>query len=485
MVMNKNDYLRNIPSVDEIINRPEVSDLARRFSRSIIVKAVQRLLSERREKILSAPSLDQLENEVSLDEVVSQIETKINEISQLSLRRVINASGIIVHTNLGRAPLSEEAVEAIIGVARYYNNLEFDLESGRRGSRNDHTGSLLRELTGAENSLAVNNNAAAVLLCLNALAKGKEVIISRGELVEIGGSFRIPDIMHQSGATLVEVGTTNRTHPSDYRKAINEQTALILKVHTSNYRVVGFSSEVELSELVEIGGQYNIPVMFDMGSGNFIESSLSGLRDEPTVQDSLKSGVDVVTFSGDKLLGGPQAGIIAGKNICLKEIRKNPLLRALRIDKLTVAALEATLKNYILNPDSAGDIPVIGMLTVSDDMLRKRALKIKRKINKLVPALDVSVAQDASRVGGGAYPLHDLPTWVVSVNPSPLSVNEFECLLRKCTPPVISRISRERVLLDVRTLFQEEDSLVAGCVSNVLSEAMNLVRNRSSMEQQV
>lgn len=467
-LINKNEYLRKIPSVDEILRKPELQGLSRKLPRSMIVRAVHLLLEEKRKRILSMTDLSQFEGGISQDVTLSQIEEKITEVEQPSLKRVINASGIIVHTNLGRAPLSEEAIKAMVEVGRYYSNLEFDLEGGQRGSRYAHVDSLLMELTGADAGFVVNNNAAAVLLCLNTLAKGKEVIISRGELIEIGGSFRIPEIMEQSGATLVEVGTTNRTHIRDYREAINEQTAVILRAHTSNYRIVGFTSEVELSELNRLGKEHNIPVMLDMGSGNFMDSSSLGLRDEPTVQDAVKSGIDIITFSGDKLLGGPQAGIIIGRDRYIQIIKKNPLSRALRVDKLTLAALEATLRTYVLKPEHIDDIPVIRMLMVSESTLKKKAQKVVRAIKKQAPSLDVSAVRDTSQVGGGAYPLHDLPTWVVSINPLPVTVNEFESNLRTCTPPVISRISRERVLLDMRTISTGETSLLPECILSVV-----------------
>lgn len=466
----KNDYLRKIPSVAEVLNKIEAQGLCRTLPRSTILKATQIVLEETRKKILSMTDYSQLENEMAQDSLLAQIEAKSAEIRQPSLKRVINASGIIVHTNLGRAPLSEEAVKAIVEVARYYSNLEFEVAEGKRGSRYDHLDTLLKELTGAEAGFVVNNNAAAVLLCLNTLAKGKEVIISRGELIEIGGSFRIPDIIAQSGAILVEVGTTNRTHLRDYLNAVNERTACILKAHTSNYRIVGFSSQVEPAELDGLSKEHNIPVMFDMGSGNFINSSFLGLRDEPTVQDAIKSGMDIVTFSGDKLLGGPQAGIIVGKERYLKKIKKNPLSRALRIDKLTLAALEATLRTYVLGPEHLDEIPVMGMLTASQAALKKRAQRIVKSIKKAAPFLDAAVKADTSQVGGGTYPLHDLPTWVVSIEPSPLTVNEFEYLLRTSNPPVISRISKDRILLDMRTILPDEGTMVARCVCRIVEK---------------
>ncbi len=468
---NNNQYLRRIPSVDEILNTTDVQALLLQFSHTMIVKAIHLLLTEKRNRMLSMKEPCQFEKELSLKTALPQIKAKIREIEAPSLKHVINASGIVVHTNLGRAPLAEDAVKAICGVAGCYSNLEFDLKEGKRGSRYDHVESLLRELSGSEAGLAVNNNAAAVLLCLSTLAQGKQVIISRGELVEIGGSFRIPDIMKQSGATLVEVGSTNRTHLRDYREAINEQTAIILKVHMSNYRIVGFSSEVGLSELNKLGSEHNIPVMFDMGSGNLIDSSFLGLTGDLTVQDTVKSGTDIITFSGDKLLGGPQAGIILGRDMFIQKIKRNPLARVVRIDKLTLAALESTLKNYAHNPEHIDNIPVIRMLAASESLLKKRAKKIVKAVKEQTPFQNVSLTRDTSQVGGGAYPLHDLPTWVVSIDPAPLALNEFENLLRTGTLPIVARISKERILLDMRTILPDEVSLIPGCIVEVAKSA--------------
>lgn len=469
----KNDCLRKLPSVDELLKRPDLQHLILEFSRSIVVQAVQLLLEERRKNILALIDTSRPEILTTHDITLSEIENKVTELIQPSLKRVINATGIIVHTNLGRTPLSEEAIRHVVEVARHYSNLEFELEDSGRGFRSTHIESLLQKITGAEAGFVVNNNAAAVLASLNTLSRGKEVIISRGELIEIGGSFRIPEIMQQSGATLVEVGSTNRTHLADYEAAINERTALLLSAHTSNYRIIGFTAEVNLSELISLGRKHGIPVMYDMGSGNFVAPSLLGLRDEPTVQETVKSGADIITFSGDKLLGGPQAGIIVGKSKYIRMIKNNPLTRALRIDKMTLAALEATLKTYVLKPDKIESIPVIRMLTYDEGFLKKRAQKVVRAVKKQLPLLDISAVRDTSRVGGGAYPLHDLPTWAVSIDPVPVSVNACEKFLRTGSPPVISRISKDRVLLDMRTIFPDDDLLVAACIIKALTGRQN------------
>jgi L-seryl-tRNA(Ser) seleniumtransferase len=467
VMQKKNYFLRKIPSVDEILKKTE-EEGELRYPRSAVVKAVQTLLEEKRRKILSMEDITAIKEDMLFDLPAAHIKTKIEEMIHPSMKRVINATGIIVHTNLGRAPLSEQALQAIEHAGRYYTNLEFDLENARRGSRYSHVDGLLRELTKSDAAFVVNNNAAAVLLCLNTLANAQEVLVSRGELIEIGGSFRIPEIMKQSGAELVEVGATNRTHLHDYRNAITDRTALIFKAHTSNYRIVGFSSEVDLPELKKLGEEHDIPVMLDMGSGNFLGSQLSGLKGEPTVQEVVRHNIDLITFSGDKLLGGPQAGIIIGSEKYIQMIRKNPLTRALRIDKLTLAALEATLKSYILNSEHIDEIPVINMLMIPQDVLKKRAQKIVKNIKRRFPSLDVSILQDTSQVGGGAYPLHDLPTWAVSINPAAFTANEFETLLRKGTPPVIARISKEHVLLDMRTIFPDEVSLISDSILTIM-----------------
>ncbi|RMF85612.1 MAG: L-seryl-tRNA(Sec) selenium transferase, partial [Nitrospinota bacterium] len=355
------------------------------------------------------------------------------------------------------AILSREALENLWDIAGSYSNLEYDLSAGRRGSRYAPVVELLCRLTGAESALVVNNNAAAVFLALQTLAQGREVIVSRGQLIEIGGSFRIPDIMRSSGAILREVGTTNKTHPSDYRAAINEQTALLLKVHTSNYRIVGFTEEVSLEELVRIGQEYQIPVMEDLGSGNFLDFSRYGLTPEPTVQEVVQTGVDVVTFSGDKLLGGPQAGIIVGKKVYIDQIRTNPLNRALRIDKMTIAALEATLRLYLEEETVVQKNPTLRMLTMSLSEIHKRAEQLRQRLVEVKgPEESIEICDDSSQVGGGAMPLQVLPTRVVAISSSRYSAGELEEKFRAHTPPVIGRIQHDRFLLDVRTIQEEE-----------------------------
>uniref|UniRef100_A0A7C4JT61 L-seryl-tRNA(Sec) selenium transferase n=1 Tax=Thermodesulfobacterium geofontis TaxID=1295609 RepID=A0A7C4JT61_9BACT len=373
-----------------------------------------------------------------------------------SLKRVINATGVVIHTNLGRAPLCKKAIEEITKVAKYYSNLEFDLKEGKRGSRYVHVEEILKEITQAESALVVNNNAAAVLISLNTLAYGKEVIVSRGELVEIGGSFRIPEVMKWAGCILKEVGTTNKTHLSDYENAINENTALLLKVHKSNFEIIGFTEEVSVEDLVNLGKKFGLPVMKDLGSGCFIDFSKYGLKKELTVQEVLKAGVDIVTFSGDKLLGGPQAGIILGKKEFIEKIRKNPLNRALRIDKLTLAGLEATLRLYRDENLALEHIPVLKMILTPKEILKKKARYLLKKLRKLkLKEFNFEVIKTINKTGGGALPTLDLISYAVAVK-SPLSPQNLQKILRENEPPIITRIEEERLLIDVRCLFDED-----------------------------
>jgi len=439
--------------------------------RAAVTSAVQKTLADTRHALLSPADSAAAERDVSLPAIQHAVIAHLQKISTPSLRRVINATGVVIHTNLGRAPLAENALRLLVETASRYNNLEFDLEKGERGSRITHVRELLRQITGAPDAFAVNNNAAAVLLCLSTLARGREVLISRGELIEIGGSFRIPEVMEQSGARLREVGTTNRTHLSDYRQAITEHTALILKVHPSNYKMVGFIAEVSLREMKQLGTEFHLPVMFDMGSGNLLPPEQFGLQDEPTVQEVLQQGADIITFSGDKLVGGPQAGIILGDSGFITAIARNPLTRALRLDKLTLAALEATLRLYYLDPDCSRHIPVLSMLSVAESTLKKRARAITRALRKHALPLDITVVPESSKIGGGSYPLHDLPTWAVSLAPQTMSPQELERRLRTGTPPVMVRINRERVVLDMRTLFAEEAGMVSKAIIDLFAPA--------------
>ncbi|RLB03949.1 MAG: L-seryl-tRNA(Sec) selenium transferase, partial [Deltaproteobacteria bacterium] len=367
--------LRKLPAVDQVLKWPEIKRALGSYPRKLVLKAIREILDERRKQILDAP--DTSEAKTHADDILPDILKRLEKLSEFTLIPLVNATGIIVHTNLGRSLLAEEALERLELISSSYSNLEYDLESGQRGSRYVHAESILCELTRAEAALVVNNNAGAVLLVLNTLAQGKEVIVSRGQLVEIGGAFRIPDVMERSGARLRDVGCTNRTHLRDYEEAINENTALLMKVHNSNYMIVGFTKEVPLQDLVELAHRHNLYAVEDLGSGSFIDLSQYGLRKEPTAQEAVECGVDVVTFSGDKLLGGPQAGIILGRKELIARFKKNPLTRALRIDKLTLAALEATLRLYRDFDVATKRIPTLRMITTPMEELTSRAVRLK------------------------------------------------------------------------------------------------------------
>lgn len=468
-------YLRNMPSVDEMLSTPEISKLLETAPRSLLVELVRQELARRRADILSGradlpgepPARADLVQEMAARVVVAaEEETKPN------LRRVINVTGVVLHTNLGRAVLSPRALQAMTEAATGYTNLELNLQTGRRGSRYEPVEELLLKLTGAGAALVVNNNAAAVLLALGTLARGREVIVSRGQLVEIGGSFRIPEVMAQSGARLVEVGTTNKTYPEDYRRAITPDTALLLHVHTSNYRIIGFTRETSIDELVDLGREHNLPVMSDLGSGFLLDLQQYGLPPEPGVQEVVAAGSDVVTFSGDKLLGGPQAGIILGKAELINRMKKNSLTRAVRIDKMTVAALEATLWEY-LDPDRARyTIPTLKMLTANQEQLRQRAEAVAGIIRPLVNgSAAVGLIEGYSQVGGGSMPTAELPATLIEIKPARAGASNLAEQLRKTRPAVIGRLKDNALLMDVRTLQPGEEQLLAQALVAALEQA--------------
>jgi L-seryl-tRNA(Ser) seleniumtransferase len=461
----KQNLLSGLPSVDELLKTPEGSQWLSIHGRRIVLEAVRDVIASRRTEILEGLRTDPVVN------LAADIKKRIGILSSYSLTPVINATGIVLHTNLGRSVLSDKVLEHVREVGTGYSTLEYDLRAGKRGQRHTHTRRLLQQITGAEDALIVNNNAAAVLICLNTLAGGKEVIVSRGELVEIGGSFRIPDVMKASGVKLCEVGTTNKTHLYDYTNAVNENTALILKVHQSNYKIVGFTEDVRISDLVSLGREERVPVMYDLGSGCLVDLRKYGIHGEPSVQEIVRSGVDVVTFSGDKLLGGPQGGIIAGKEEYIERIRKNPLARALRIDKLTIAAFEATLMGYMDEENAALEIPVLRMLFQSHEEIRERARKIAAALRAVVRDERFDVIKDSSRAGGGSLPEVDFPSFAVSVKPRGMSVNEMESQLRKGSPPVIARIKGDSLLLDARTIRKSDIKGIVRAVSSALSSA--------------
>ncbi|MGL4655391.1 MAG: L-seryl-tRNA(Sec) selenium transferase [Sarcina sp.] len=453
------ELLRGLPKVDPILESKKGKELAKEFTRERVKLALRDSLSFYREKILSR----EIVKKITEIEIIDKAETLLKDSFEKSLKRVINATGIVIHTNLGRSVLSEKSVGAIIEVAKNYSNLEYNLKEGQRGSRYSHVEEILNKLIGSEAALVVNNNAAAVMLILNEIAKGKEAIISRGELVEIGGSFRIPDVMEYSGAILKEVGATNRTHVRDYENAINENTGVLLKVHSSNYKIIGFTKEVTSVELAQIGKENNVITYEDLGSGVLLD--LPMLSGEKTVKDSVDAGIDIVSFSGDKMLGGPQAGIIVGKKVYIDKLKKNPLTRALRVDKFTLAALEATLLEYLKEETVTQNIPTLSMITESLDSLKARVEKFVDKLSNL-EKYEFNIKEDISFVGGGSMPEQELKTYVVEIN-SDLSSSELERRFRYYKIPVIVRISKDKVLLDIRTIREEEYDIIVDALNEV------------------
>jgi len=463
----KQKLLSNLPKVDEILRSNQGMEWLKTYPRRYIIHAIREVIDLRRKEILKGLTSDTFE-----EYMTAEIENIIKRLSSYSLRSLINATGIVIHTNLGRSLLSERAIENIKRVAGSYSNLEYDLKEGKRGKRYSHVKRILREVTGAEDALVVNNNAAAVMLCLNTLSRGREAIVSRGELVEIGGSFRMPEVMAASGAILREVGTTNKTHLHDYEEAINDNTALIAKVHKSNFRVMGFAEEVSIEDLAKLGGKYQIPVMFDLGSGCLIDLKPFGISDEPVVKDIVNSGVDITTFSGDKLLGGPQGGVIVGKREYIERIQKNPITRAMRIDKLTLAGFEATLMEYIDEEGVVENIPTLRMLLQKPEEIKGRANRIAKKLKKEIQNARIAVMADLSRAGGGSLPEVDFPTYVVSIKTDDLSVNEIETRLRAGDPPIISRIREDSLILDARTVREIDLAELVRGVKTALSEGI-------------
>jgi len=445
--MRPEDKFRQLPSVDRVLSEERVEKLCETFPREMVVNLIRQRLNVARQEISQGGPVP------SLEELVSSIMAQAHKLGSLSLRPVINATGVILHTNLGRAPLSTEAIKAMEMASRGYCNLEFDLEGGRRGSRQVHVEELLCQLTGAEAALVVNNNASGVLLALSALARRREVIVSRGQAVEIGGGFRIPEVMRQSGAKLVEVGTTNCTYLADYEGAITPRTAALLRVHASNFRITGFTHSVSLEELVQLGRQYNIPVLDDLGSGCLVDTTRFGLDPEPLVQDSIATGASLVFFSGDKLLGGPQAGIIVGRKELVERLKRHPLARAVRIDKVRLAGLTATLLHY-LRGEALEKIPVLRLLAIPPEEVERRAqgwAKVIGNSAKVVPG--------ESMVGGGSLPGSALPTHLVVIRPRG-KVADLAQRLRKSQPPIIGRVEKNSLVLDPRSVLPEEDEVL-------------------------
>jgi len=469
MEPTRQSLLKKLPGVDHLLEQTKADPFFEDVPRSVLVNAVRAVIDLLRSDILSAtPDIEKdLSDTVILEKIRARVQTELS----LNLIPLINATGVVVHTNLGRSLLAPEAIENIALVAGSYSNLEFDLELGKRGSRYSAVEDILCELTRAEAAMVVNNNAGAVLLALETLSKGKTAIVSRGELVEIGGSFRIPDVMARSGAILKEVGTTNRTHPRDYEGAIDADTGLLLKVHTSNYSVLGFTASVSLKDLVAIGRKYQLPVMEDLGSGTFTDFSKYGLKKEPTVQESVSAGADIITFSGDKLLGGPQAGIIVGRKELIDNIRKNPITRALRIDKLTLAALESTLRLYRDPEKAVRRIPTLRMLTMPFEEIEKKAEMLYDLLKTLNDSrISVKLLTLSSRVGGGALPIQELPSRCLSVTIQGMSANRIEWGMRNHKPPIIGRIEEDAFIMDMRTVQDDDIDVMMSAFHKINSD---------------
>lgn len=455
-----------LPKVDEVLEDIKIVDLVSRSSREMVVETIREELDKVRKRI-NNEICDEESLNIETKKLIDNIIFNVNEKERNNLRRVINGTGVVIHTNLGRSLLSKSAVNHINEVSTNYSNLEFDLGTNGRGSRYTHVEEIIKKITGAEAAIVVNNNAAAVILTFKGMCEGKEVITSRGELVEIGGSFRIPEVMEQSGVKLVDVGATNRTHIQDYERAITEETGALLKVHTSNYKILGFTSDVDLESLVELGNQKGIPVIEDLGSGVLVDLSKYGLGYEPTVQESINKGVDIVTFSGDKLLGGPQAGIIIGKKKYIDMMKTHPLNRALRIDKTTLAALESTLRHY-LDEDTIREIPTMNMLMMTLEEIEARAEDLLEVINKKVSVdfkLNFEIKDDYSKVGGGSMPLEQIPTKCIVISSQDVSITKLEENLRKYDTPIITRLYKDQIFIDLRTIRDSEiEEVVNGLV---------------------
>jgi L-seryl-tRNA(Ser) seleniumtransferase len=463
--MQKSELYRLLPAVDEVVNSRELKALLERETHHAVAEAVRTVLGRLRDEISAMRLSSMDEVKLAVAGLPNAIERQLRSAMDLSLKAVINATGVVLHTNLGRAPLPQSALQRINDVAGRYTNLEFDIASGQRGKRDVHVEQLFSRILNQDGvsgtrTVVVNNCAAAVMLALNALAEGGEVIVSRGELVEIGGSFRVPDVMTKSGARLREVGTTNRTRIEDYERAINESTRLLLRVHRSNFAIIGFTEQPSLEELCALGRKRNIPVMEDLGGGALLPLRSLGVN-ESGVVDSLRAGVDLVTYSGDKMLGGPQAGMLTGREDLIRRVRSNPLFRALRVDKLIYAALQATLMEYVRQNHDA--IPFVRMLRIPADEIRKRAKRMAENLSQR-SHLKVEIVQGESLVGGGSAPTSTLPTFLIAVTAQSLSADQLAERLRLGTPAIVARVEEGRVLLDLRTVFDDEDELIANAL---------------------
>jgi L-seryl-tRNA(Ser) seleniumtransferase len=464
---DKSALFREIPAVDHLLKSPRIKEKLPHTPRPLVLRAIHEVLNEVRLNIGGAGGRDDLPD-LSFNVVVDQILERISTLSEPSLKHVINATGVIVHTNLGRSLLSRRVIARLSQLAGGYSNLEYDLNAGTRGSRYVHVEDILKELTGAEAAMLVNNNAAAVLVALNTLAKDREVIIARSELVEIGGSFRIPEVMRKSGAMMFEVGTTNKTTIKDYESAIEARTALLLKVHKSNFQIVGFAEEVDLAELVMLGRKHGLPVMEDLGSGCLIDFSKYGLRGEPTVQDSIAKGADIVTFSGDKMLGGPQCGIILGRREIVSAIRQNQLARALRVDKVTILSLQETLHLYRDEKKAVRHIPTLRMICQPYGSVHRKAKRLLDMVGSLGKgAFSIGLCDGFSRVGGGAMPLEEIRSCLISISSKTYPASKIERFFRSFNPPIIIRVEKNLALLDVRTIQEKELRTVSKAIGEL------------------
>lgn len=464
--MNKNMLYRSIPKVDVLLENSDIVTLIENHHRDVVVDVIREEIDKLRNFIKENDNINLIEEKIN--NLIENIKISTEKVYSYNIKKVINGTGTILHTNLGRAIISKKHADYLSEVVTSYSNLEYNLEEGKRGERYSHFEKLICKITGAEAAMAVNNNAAAVMLVLSSMAAEKEVIVSRGELVEVGGKFRIPDVMKSSNAHLVEIGTTNKTHLEDYEDAISENTGAFLKVHTSNFKILGFTESVSIEELCKLGREKDIPVIEDIGSGVLIDLSKYGLEYEPTVQDSIKAGVDVVSFSGDKLLGGPQAGIIVGKKKYIDKMKKNPLTRAFRIDKFTATILEMIFHEYLNEEDAIKNIPVLSLITKDLKEIEKNANALFNKIENLENVADINVEDTFSQIGGGSLPAERIKSKSVTIMPKNISTQSLEAKLRAGKNPVVGRISEEKLILDMRTVLEDEIDILAQKLIDIL-----------------
>ena len=464
--MNKNIFFRNIPKVDVLLEKKEIVSLVKKYDRNIVVDVIREEIDKLRNFIKESENLELIEDKIN--NLIENIIKNTEKVYSYNLRKVINGTGTILHTNLGRAIISKKHADYLKEVVTSYSNLEYNLEEGKRGERYSHFEKLICKITGAEAAMAVNNNAAAVMLVLSSLAAEKEVVVSRGELVEVGGKFRIPDVMRSSNAQLVEIGTTNKTHLEDYEDAISENTGAFLKVHTSNFKILGFTESVSIEKLCKLGKEKNIPVIEDIGSGVLVDLSKYGLEYEPTVQDSIKAGVDIVSFSGDKLLGGPQAGIIVGKKEYINKMKKNPLTRAFRIDKFTAIVLEMIFKEYLNEEKAIKNIPVLSLITKDINEIEDNAKKLFEKLNDLEDVAAIKIEDTLSQIGGGSLPAERIKSKCVSITPKNMSTAMLEEKLRQGANPVVARISEDKLIIDMRTILDDEIEILSEKIKEIL-----------------